>query len=485
MADKTVPLALEKAYTFYMLPFYYESTSIETKGLMSLWEPENRKISDEGSGTNVLYPYIMEFLQGQTCGNTTDTPETLRTFRLKVDKNSVRNRVFWEKFVHHSHIAYIPTPKEDEATPISFNILSESEEGFKAPHMFVYESAKIGILTFCIELARKEKTIEQLKLLNYYLHKIHNPICRCVCPALTINKHRTFENDYERVKAEEYLRQARTYITPHDENKEFSPYQEFDWDIRALIRMWIAGEKHIRLFSDMRLHLFTYCQIDDTKTNAISKEVILPDLFRLSRCVNDKYLLPFDKIEEEGGMLQSFENVYIASSVEGCAFIAVSQKENHGFISQMDGNVRLRYIWVYMLAIIQRYTLLNMSRQMIMVNAHRKTIWDIIKVVKNTKTNCYYTDVSPYTQHNQFYQLCCKNMHIKDLFDEIQNKTEIFNLVLTGKQETKQRQLNWIVGFLTILQAGDAVNGIWENAYATVSIMVLASVIIYMVYKIK
>ena len=191
-------------------------------------------------------------------------------------------------------------------------------------------------------------------------------------------------------------------------------------------------------------------------------------------------------MEKDGVMLQSFDNIFIASSVEGTAFCAVSQKDNAGFIGQMDGNIRLRYIWIYLLAIMQRYTLLNLTRKMITMNSQNKndTIWDIIEVIKNTKMNCFFTDVSTYSQHNQFYQHCCKNLHIKDLFEEIESKTGLFSLILTQNQEKKQRQLNWIVGLLTVFQAGSAVFGIWENFYLAIVIMLLAAITIYLVFKI-
>ena len=485
--EKKVFSVLGKAYTIYMLPFYFEEDFSN-----GLWEKEYNLVSDEGAETDVLYPYIMEFLQGQILDNTSAKQcNYLQVLRLKTEEHSIRHKSFWSSFIHHNHIAYIPqgkkVDKEDVYLPISFRILSEKERGFKAPHLFVYESGKVGILTFCIELAEKKKTIGDLVLLNYHLHKIHNPMCRCVCPTLSINKQRVFENEDDQKKVVENYKLSRSYIASHSLSNDESNIFEFDWNIRSLIDMWLCKECNIRLFSEMRIHLFTYYQIDDTENGLVSKEDIIPDLFRLSRCVNDKYLLPFSKLEEEGFMLQSFDNIYIASSIEGTAFCAVAKKENAGFISQMDGNVRLRYIWIYLLALMQRYTLLNLTRQIIIANSQDReaAIPGIIEVVKNTKMNCYYTDISPYTQHNQFYQHCCKCLHIKELFNEIESKTEIFNLIITKNQEKKQRQLNWIVGLLTVLQAGSAVYEIWESFSLAIIIMLLAASVIYLVFQIK
>ena len=483
MAGKEALMVLGKAYTVYMLPFYFEEDFS-----CILWEKENKLISDEGAETDVLYPYIMEFLQGQIQNSiSSEHCNQLQVFRLKKDEQSIRHKIFWNSFIHHNHIAYIPqgknANKEDIGKPISFKIFSENEKGFKAPHLFIYQSGKVGILTFCIELVEKKKTIEDLIQLNYHLHKIHNPMCRCVCPSLSTKD----ENNNIRQKVEENYKLSRSYIASHRVAGNNSSIHEFDWNIRSLIDMCICKESNIRLFSEMRIHLFTYYQIDDAANGITSKEDIIPDLFRLSRCVNDKYLLPFSKMEEEGNMFQSFDNVYVASSIEGTAFCAVAKKENAGFISQMDGNIRLRYIWIYLLALMQRYTLLNLTRLIIIANSQNKVkaIHGIIEVVKNTKMNCYYTDVSPYTQHNQFYQHCCNCLHIKELFNEIESKTDIFNLIITKNQEKKQRQLNWIVGILTVLQAGSAVYEIWKSFYLAIIIMLIAASVIYMVFQVK
>jgi hypothetical protein len=225
------------------------------------------------------------------------------------------------------------------------------------------------------------------------------------------------------------------------------------------------------------MHVFTYCQIDDSREDCITKDEIMPDLLRLSRCVSDKYMLPFAELEKNGATLQSFDNIYCASSVEGTAIIAIAKKANKGFVSQLDGNVRLRYLWIYMLAIIQRYTLLYMNRQLTIVasenNEHK--LWNLIKTIKEVKIRCYYTDVSPYTQHSQFYQLCCKNLHIREAFNEIDEKTKALNMTISHdmqsllklqndafvvserKAESGQRRLNLVVGILTVFQVAGVI----------------------------
>lgn len=491
-------LEIKKAYTFFFVPFYYQGTQFNNFTHNRTWKLEDEKLSNEGEDGDVLYAYIMKFLQGQMYENNSDK-DHLDIYRLSVDKNTDWYKNFWSPFVNYSNVAKISMGKNEKKEEIihsvKFQLLSGDEKGFKAPHLFIYKKAQIGILSFCIELAEKKNTISDLKLLNYHLHKIHQPMCQLVCPQLSINSKRVFSSESERLFEEKKLCQARMEIASFNPEKTYSPYGEFTWNMRGLVDMWLQNIE-FTLFSNIRMHVFTYCQIDDSENEVLTKDQLLPDLLRLSRCVNDKYQLPFSDLECDGATLQSFDNIYMASSVEGTAIIAVAKKANKGFVSQMDGIVKLRYIWVYLLVIVQRYTLLNMNRHLMEVEAsnNEDALWDVMKTIKNVKIRCYYTDVSPYTQHSQFYQLCCKNLHVKDAFNEIDQKTKALNLVINHdvqklleaqkkeleqqrineekrekqqleavqkaerKAENGQRRLNLVVGVLTVFQVAGVIN---------------------------
>lgn len=515
---------IDKAYTFFMVPFYYDTDVDFSK--VEMWKLTTEKVSNEGEDGDVLYSHIMDFLQGQM-NDSVDQEEHLDIYSLNIEKESLWYTEFWSPFINHANVAYIPIGKndagKDEFRTLSFNILSSDEQGFKAPHLFIYRAAKIGILTFCVEFAGKKKNISGLKQLNYHLHKIFKPTCRCVCPNLSINEKRRFVSDEEKISVEVKLQKVRQYITPYDEMEDYSPYKDFTWDMKGFIDLLLT---HIdcHLFSNIRMHVFTYCQIDDSDKELLTKEDLLPDLLRLSRCVSDKYMLPFEELVRSGATLQSFENIYYASSVEGTAIIAVAKKVNKGFISQLDGNVRLRYLWIYMLTVVQRYTLLNMNRQLIQVASenNESKLWNLIKAIKEVKIRCYYTDVSPYTQHSQFYQLCCKNLHIKEAFQEIDTKTKALNLtishdlqkLLEEQQATMQQQhqeeekrekeqekmlrraehraqsgqnrLNLVVGILTVFQVAGVIyaffsdTGCWQ-LIATFITFVIGFFLLYIV----
>jgi len=463
LTSKKEPLQLEKAYTFFMVPFYYETENAvpNINEKETIWIKDTDKISNEGEDGDVLYPYIMNFLQGQMGDNHLEQ-DHLNIFHLNTDKESSWYKNLWSPIANYTNVAYIPNGKNENKENIfcliQFQILSGDADGFKAPHLFIYKAAKIGILTFCVSLSGKNKSINDLKTLNYHLHKINKPTCRCVSPKLCINDKRKFEDDNERINAENVLKETRKMIAPYDESEVYSPYEDFSWDTKGLVDLMLKDVSH-NLFSNIRMHVFTYCQIDDSQEEVLSKQNLIPELLKLSRCVSDKYLLPFEQLEKDGATFESFENIYYASSVEGTAIIAVSKKSNKGFISQMDGNIRQRYLWIYMLAIIQRYTLLNMNRQLMEIDSanDEKKLWNLIDTIKNVKIRCYYTDVSPYTQHSQFYQLCCRNLHIREAFDEIEEKTNALNMTISHDLEKGQRRLNLVVGILTVFQAAGVI----------------------------
>ena len=145
---------IERAFTFFMVPFYYESEA-ECSPILSnnLWKKDSEKVSNEGEDGEVLYSYIIDFLQGQMKSDNS-VKDHLRIYCMNVDKESKWYHDFWDSFINHPHVAYIPIgkneAKEDVFHPIRFKMLSCDEKGFRAPHLFIYEEAKIGILTFYI-----------------------------------------------------------------------------------------------------------------------------------------------------------------------------------------------------------------------------------------------------------------------------------------------------------------------------------------------
>ncbi len=463
---------LEKAFTYFMIPFYYEGDDykvlkVNDRPLEAMWEKSGGKILNEED--DVLYPYIINFLQGQT-------NDHLDIYSINSDPKSPA-RKFWDAFsqkpivfeeknknnkeknktgsLHCTDIDIKNDKGKKEVCSTEFDLQRDNGyTGLKSPHLFISSSANIGILSFCIGLGESNKTIDDLKRINYCLHKISEPLNRCTTPSFQLEK-QTFHNEQARMSKENRIAVFRQTIAPHGSAKQqCSPYDEFTWNIRTLVNMllsdvkgikqegWWSKEYEVHLFSNTRAILFSFCQIDSTQSPYDFEDIKL-DLMCLSRCVNDKYILPVDESMEKDMCLKTFSNIYFASSVEGAAMIAISKKENEDFIKQIDNQGLPRYLAIYLLVLIQRYSMLHINRRLTELSSDtaNTSLWTILDIIKRVKVHCFYTDVSPYTQHNQFYQHCNKNLHIHETFNEIDNKTKILNLTIShDTQELLEEQ---------------------------------------------
>lgn len=481
-------LHLDKAYSYFFIPFYFEGDGYEIvpkEELDPVWELSKGKLVKEGD--DVLFPYIINFLQGQKDGSADDYSH-LEIYNINSNAKSVI-RKFWDAFSQKPdnnekkskdetglHFVDLENGKDENNGKlnkrIEFDIVREDGyNGFKSPHLFISPNAHIGILTFCLSLGKKNRTIADLKLFNYYLHKINKPYVKCVTPSFRLVEGQTFYNDEARKAQEDRIEGFRNIIDPYTEGSH-SPYDEFDWHIRTLINMMlenvkgfkkeedkeknVSDEKNVdkendkkekniysdvKLFSDIRAHLFSFCQIDGVQ-NLVGYDDIKHDLMLLSRCFNDKYMLDTDEATEKEMCLRTFNNIYFASSVEGASMIAIAKEENRDFIKQIDSQSLPRYLAVYLLVIIQRYSMLHINRKLTEIESegNDESLWALLDVVKKVKVHCYFTDVSPYSQHNQFYQHCCRNLHILGIFNEIDNKTKIVNLTVSHSMQKLMEQ---------------------------------------------
>lgn len=486
--------------TLFIVPFHYgveneDQPAIESAQNCiisedddSLWTLETKMLTDEGEGS-VIYPYIMSFLQGQMMDSEGTPDGHLMIYSIadidrrdnpstKIESRPIIGK-FWNKFVQSEHSIDVGTKYEPHLLKFRFN---NGRYNTLKPHIFIFPSARIGLLTFGIELTSPDATSNDLKLLNYHLHKIAKPFTKCVCKSLSITNE---DQGERRVEKENTFNYSRMYIEGHKDKKsnDENGNIDFSWNMKTFIDMMLKDvhgitysennkiESQVELFTPPRIHLFTYCCIDDSQLNQYSKDDILLELYRLSRCVNDKYLLPFEEMNFHDGYLQTFDNVYVASTVEGTAFIVFSKEQISKFFENFIGILSMRYVWVYLLVMVQRYSLLNMDRMLSILEAnetkikiamqnekpkgesdksqtikHSAMLWRLLDTIRKVKVRCHYTEISPYTQHNEFYKHCCEKLHVSNAFEEIDHKTKVLNMTmehdLQKLQEANEKERN-------------------------------------------
>lgn len=471
---------LNNAYTFFMVPFYYHGNEWDEihKNKLGKWIP----IKDElYKKDDVLYPYIMDLFKQKN-----GTKKTrLQIYEFDAKDNGPSSLLFAERVLGKKNVAVIAKNANEQKSPTTISFILKKEGNF-APHIIISPSANIGILTFALEL-ESPKNIDNLKILNYYLQKrdeVGKYQCVCVRP-----------DNQKEIESISDLNDAACNIPGlWEKNKygkvcnQFKTKSNIDfvcWDIKDFIDCLLANMKcepdklQLKYFSKDRIHTFTFCSLDDPQ-NSLDEKAITPDLLRLSRSVVDSYMLPFDLLEKQGTVLRTYDNIFFSSAMEGSTMLCIAKPENKSFIANIHNTFNRQYFLIYLLVLIQRYTLLSLEQKLTefestenkddeTIKNDDETLWKLINVICRIKVNCYYTDVSIYTHHSQFYQHCCQNLHIPETFKEIDDKVELLKLTTDRKmhvamKESERRQniLNIIVAILTVAQVVQAVYELWN-----------------------
>ena len=452
-------LRLEKAYTFFMVPFYYEGNWGKIYQRINRWQPIREDLYTE----DVLYPYIMDIFSYESSNN----KSSLLVYEFCSSDNGINSQLFVDRILGKKQIALLGKNAEEKKNPkqVAFTLLNE---GNFAPHLFVSPTAKIGLLTFSIKFA-ETCTCEQQASLNYWLHK-RNELDKYQCVCAKPEK----QEETNLIVDDKLQISAISGIWKKNQKNTRKEVEYVCWNINDFVDciMGTMGvpredEKRISYFSGYRMHLFSFCSIQDPENHS-NQDEINHHLIRLSRCVNSNYLLLFDDLMKDGAILQTYENIFFASAIEGTSMLCIGKKNNEKFIADIHSKFNRQYLLIYILVLLQRYTLQSIERKLSEYESTDKNsdeqLWNLIDIVCRIKINCYYTDVSVYTHHSQFYQLCCKNMHIPETFKEVGEKIELLRLTTNRniqqaqkKSEQLQRLLNIIVAILTIAQVMQAV----------------------------
>ncbi len=464
------------ALTFFMVPFYFSSEWEDIHQYISRWELNKESLYDE----DILYPYIMDLFRIKK-GNETEQPSNrLQIYRLTT-KNEGPNKGFWfDRVLGKKNVAILEKSLKE---PVAINFrLSNTKNN--APHLFISSSAKIGIMTFCIEL-EQDSPITDLQNINYFLHK-RNETNRVKVGEKKTQKGRTFElyenrtanyrclcfspynkgslsDDELMEKSSRFMKKDEYVKLTNDANICHDDF--INWDINYFIDTLLNTIRgtSITYFNKDRIHLFSFCSVPGTLETGreIEKEEVYPDMLRLSRCVNEKYLLPFDLLQRDVAVLQTFDNILCSSAIEGTSMVCIARDINKGFMKSMPDKFNRQYLVVYLLVLLQRYTLLSIDRMLTEIDAQRHHVnketevnnklnddlWNLIDLTCKLKVNCYYTDVSVYTHHSQFYQHCCRSLNVLETFKEIGEKIELLKMTtdravqqIMDKQEKLQKE---------------------------------------------
>ena len=478
-----------KSFTFFVVPFYYENDDWNTihEEKLDKWVPLEKSLYNK---EDVLYPYIMDlFKQGDQTNKT-----HLDIYQFNSKDLGPSSQLFVDRILGKKSVAVIAKNSGAQKNPKCISFTLKNTDNF-SPHIFISSSAKIGILTFAVEL-ESDSTIDDLKFLNYYLQK-RDETGKYQCVCLRPDKQEELENVEdarqeacnipELWKKDKWGKKVCTQKTTRDR------VDYVCWDVNDFVNCLLGtmgkqedNKPRIRYFSKDRIHTFTFCSLDDPN-DVLKEENVVPDIIRLSRSVVDSYLLPFDLMVQQGAILKTYENIFFSSATEGTTMFCIAKPENESFIKNIHNTFNRQYLIIYILVLLQRYTLLSLERMMVKIERKKEEpvttysdkksndeLWNLIDIICRIKVNCYYTDVSIYSHHSQFYQHCCKNLHVPETFAEINDKIDLLKMTTDRRikelmeeeqqymkkeqQEAERRHqiLSIVVAILTIVQVMQA-----------------------------
>ena len=231
-----------------------------------------------------------------------------------------------------------------------------------------------------------------------------------------------------------------------------SDYESFSFSFSDIIDFMLSL-MHIRFerFNKKKSHIFTYLQIDEDSIpeGGLDNADFHCDFIRIVRGEHANFQILDD--EHERVYMQTFRNIFVGSSVEGGSILTIrSKKDDGGFIERFkEKSVDKRYIWIYILAYVQRMSLLNMVRELGGIDNTKddniivplRNLRDLYKRLSRIQVNTFYSAVSDISQHNQFYHLCTHNLGVDLLLDEVDNKMNILNKCLQQEYDEEKERM--------------------------------------------
>ena len=110
---------------------------------------------------------------------------------------------------------------------------------------------------------------------------------------------------------------------------------------------------------------------------------------------------------------------------------------------------------------MQRHSLLNLISELTHVDGAdaKSGIRNLNRKIENfsgIKVNTCFTDVSDFTQHNQFYKFCMKNLGVSEHYKEVEDKMDVLHSIIKRKVDERNADIkrDWTVMLGVLSRAG-------------------------------
>jgi hypothetical protein len=322
------------------------------------------------------------------------------------------------------------------------------------PHIFYHPLTNIGILSFTIEPVEKYRTLENVIALNYSMRTF----CRADSATFCI-PFNTHPGASEQEKAIEI--QLASFQNGHSALVS-EGYHTWTIDVLLKVLLQDVPQQHDRLLSPNRLQAFMFVQT----RQVLDESMLLTASFRLRRLYSQQYHPDKHFLHRGQETYQSFREVHFGASIEGCvAILNGTEHELAPFLKDYSLVIKNRFVWIYLLAYYQRLMLIDMNDKLSRVYDKRipgkDKLLQLSADLSRIQLHSVFSQVSYFTQHNEFYDFCKHNLKLTEMLSDVKNKLLDVDRILqrqlaeeekvhVKKRERKDRVLEVMIAALLI-----------------------------------
>jgi len=465
-------MQLKQSVTFFMMPFRIDGAVTAATLKDSIWQP--CAISFDKSK---LFEHVGRILNPDR--SQADSSFSYDYYALKPEAKAVRSML--------SKTMAIRTKGDDgslQTIPFTLGQAEETvgPESFFSPKLIICNEAGIGMLMLSVQMSQQNApgvfTLEHLMALNYALFKTYPADSSQTQPiylstqtdVLSVQASLQEADEQQRRKLESRLKGQMASLPDKAAVINEALLRQpgaTDWSADVTAWSWNMGELTARLmhdlrgqyhrFDDFRLHVFTYLQVGESECG----DSLRDDFIRIVMVQNHNYQVLADTAGKDASHVeQTFRNIYIGASEEGGGILTLlpddgDRQEQGTFVADfMYSTLTQSYLWTYLMAQMQRFTLLNMETRLTSYNFNRGNTGEtrnklrrLIRQLTACKVNSQFVDISDHRQQNQFYRLCTRCLRLTEQQRNVEQKVDSLReylemLTEQGNEAMERRKTN-------------------------------------------
>jgi len=433
--EKLKSIQLHDNFTLFFYAFRIPNLDVQKLTETSMWKVENMLKPDR----NVFFHHVYDFfiknseqsqigVDSNQCVILSIEEKPRPNKRKKERENPDKGYLFRQYFGKHE----IKRPKNlmlETKQEISFRMYQGND--MLAPHIFCLPVANLCILSLGVSLTDKVSLHSFIEV---------NNAMRVIADG-RIPLIRSSPNTDERAIATED--KIATLLQNYNGNADQASHTEdYIWSLQTYFNYLLEDfQERIPLSSD-RLQAFSFLSLCEK----LNDKELKPLLFQISRLYTSKYG-PSETILNTAPILYPFKSICQSCYWEGSTVLLNCDEEERKqefFNNYGSHSVNKRTVWVYLLTLIQSYSLISSATEVSELYERDKEpdINDLALMVNKLskiQLKCLFKEVSFITHHNQFYKLCKQSLLVPSLFAELKEEIESIIHQLNERQNKRQQ----------------------------------------------